>query len=87
MQSHLRDKIQALTETLGILFSGSQVAVSREGGAWSFAVSGKSLRFTEEFLSNYDVDHVLSMCHIALSELRTRPTKTTIHIAAPAQLQ
>jgi hypothetical protein len=86
MQDSLHEKIEAIKETLGIVFPGFAVTMRKEGASWRFRVDHKALRFDEEFLSGYDVDHILSMCHLAIAELRLRPSDTTIHVGAPGQL-
>jgi hypothetical protein len=86
MQDSLREKLEAVKETLGIVFPGVAVTMRKEGRSWKFKIDGKALRFAEDFLTTYDVDHILSMCHLAIAELRSRPADTTIHIGAPAQL-
>ena len=80
MQDTLSEKLEALTETLGIMFTGSQITLNTDGNYWTFRVDGKALRFTENFLTSHDVDHVLTMCHAAISELKARPAGTTINV-------
>ncbi|MDB5923955.1 MAG: hypothetical protein JWN13_2891 [Betaproteobacteria bacterium] len=82
MQDSLHEKLEAVKETLGIVFPGLAVTMRKQGTTWKFNVDGKALRFSEDFLTAYDVDHILSMCHLGIAELRSRPTDTTIHIGA-----
>ncbi len=84
MQDTLQEKLQAVTETLGIVFPGLRVTVAKDGDCWKFKVDGSALRFSGDFLNTYEVDHILSMTHLAIGELRSRGTKTTINIGAPA---
>ena len=86
MQDTLHEKLDALGETLGIVFTGLRVTKKKDRDGWRFTVDGKSLRFSEEFLAAYDIDYVLSMCHLAIGELRARPAKTTVHVGAPMHL-
>ena len=82
MQDSLHEKLEAVRETLGIVFPGLAVTMRKQGESWKFDIDGKALRFGEDFLNAYDVDHILSMCHLGIAELRSRPTATTIHIGA-----
>jgi hypothetical protein len=86
MQDSLHEKLEAVKETLGIVFPGVAVTMRRDGSSWRFRVDRKSLRFDEEFLVAYDVDHILSMCHLAIAELRSRPVETIIHVGTPPPL-
>ena len=82
MQDSLHEKLEAVKETLGIVFAGLAVTMRKQGESWKFNIDGKALRFSEDFLTAYDVDHILSMCHLAIAELRSRPSDTTIHVGA-----
>ncbi len=83
MQVTLSEKLEALTETLGIMFVGSEVTLDTDGHYWTFSIDSKALRFAEDFLNFHDVDHILTACHAAISELKARPTVATINIGAP----
>ena len=83
MQDTLSEKLEAITETLGIIFAGVRVTLDTDGDYWTFGIDSKALRFGEDFLKSQDVDYILTMCHAAVSELKTRPEKTTIQIGGP----
>ena len=84
VQDTLSEKLEALTETLGIMFAGSEVTPDTDGDYWTFRIDGKALRFADEFLRSHDVDHILTMCHAAISELKGRPADATIRIDGSA---
>jgi hypothetical protein len=73
VQDTLSEKLQALTETLGIMFAGSEVTLDTDGDYWTFGIDGKALCFAEDFLNSHDVDHILTVSHLAISELKARP--------------
>lgn len=82
MQDTLSEKLEALSETLGIMFSGREVMLDTDGDSWTFKIDGKRLRFDEDFLKSHEVDYILSACHAAVAELKARPEKTTVNIVA-----
>lgn len=82
MQDTLADKLEAITDTLGIMFTGWEATLHDDGDYWTFRISGKTLRFAEDFLKASDVDHILTMCHAAISELKKRPALQTVRIGA-----
>ena len=82
VQVTLSEKLEALTETLGIMFAGSGVTLGTDGDYWTFSIDSKALRFAGDFLNSHDVDHILTLCHAAISELKARPTVATINIGA-----
>src|SRR5438270_7337052 len=45
MQDTLHEKLDALGETLGIVFTGLRVTRKKDRAGWRFTVDGKSLRF------------------------------------------
>lgn len=86
MQTALSEKLEAIAETLGILLPGMQVTLDSNDDRRQFRVDGKAICFTEEFLKAHDIDYILTLCHAAVSELKARPTTSTINVTGPAQL-
>jgi hypothetical protein len=82
MQDSLSEKLEALTETLGIMFLGCEITLDTDGDVWAFEIDGKRLRFGEHILKSHDVNYVLSACHAAITELKARPERTTVTIVA-----
>jgi hypothetical protein len=66
------------------MFAGLEVNLNTDGEDWTFRIDGKTLRFGEDFLTSHDVDHILTTCHAAISQLKARPAQTTINIGASA---
>lgn len=80
-----QEKLEAITDTLGLMFPGWEATLHTDGEYATFSISGKTIRFTQDFLKVSDLDHVLVMCHAAISELNGRPTLATVRIGAPAR--
>lgn len=74
------EKIEAIADTLGIMFPGWEATRHNDGGYATFHISGKTLRFAKDFLKASDLDHVLVMCHAAISEFKRRPALATVRI-------
>jgi hypothetical protein len=77
-----QEKLEGITDTLGLMFPGSEATLHSDGAYVTFTISGKRLRFTQDFLKADDLDHVLVMCHAAISELKRRPALATVRIGA-----
>jgi hypothetical protein len=80
-----QEKLEAITDTLGLMFPGWQATLHTDSDYATFTISGKTLRFAKDFLKASDLDHVLVMCHAAISELKRRPHLEAVRIGAPAK--
>jgi hypothetical protein len=85
MQRRLSDKFEAVAESLGILFPGSDVTLEKGPGVCIFRFGGdKVLEFGERLLASHDVDFVLTGCHAAAAGLKENPDVKTVQIGEPA---
>jgi hypothetical protein len=84
VQNRLDDKIQAVKETLGILFQGCAVTAHKKAGCCTFRFAGKAIEFGERVLASHDVDYALMACHAAITELKEHPELDTIEIGSAA---
>jgi hypothetical protein len=85
MQRRLSDKPEAVAESLGILFPGSEVTLEKEPGVCIFRFGGdKVLELGQRLLAPHEVDLVLTGCRAAAAGLKENPDVKTVQIGDPA---
>ena len=85
------EKLNAIAARLRESYEGGEIDRANDDGMWKFRVSlppERSLwyRFTEEFIEDSDVEHVLGCCDRATALLRESPGCTVAEISRPANV-